>query len=186
MSHDAFGNWLSGFVDGEGCFRLVVEKRGVTPAAGFRIKLRADDAEILDEIRTWWGCGTLFRCDPRYDELRSNAKPGAVFSVHKTADLMRVVVPHFEIYPLRAKKSRDFSIWRQGVELVHLVQQRPQRGLGAGGGAARKWKPDDIERFAHLMRLLKDQRAYESPVIPVRYVEPKKMPLFESLLGGEP
>ena len=38
-----FGDWLAGFVDGEGCFRLHVERNGNYYACHFQIKLRRDD-----------------------------------------------------------------------------------------------------------------------------------------------
>ncbi len=41
-----FGNWLAGFVDGEGCFYFKrVNQTNLVPA--FAIKVRADDPSIL-------------------------------------------------------------------------------------------------------------------------------------------
>ena len=53
--HD-FGNWLSGFCDGEACFVLQADIRhnGAACRASIRIELRDDDTEILYLIQSYW------------------------------------------------------------------------------------------------------------------------------------
>ena len=111
-----FGNWLAGFVDGEGNFQGNSKtKVGYV----FRIILREDDKEILEEIRQRLGVGKLYYRDikknmknwqPKYqsDKLQ-NQWEYAVMSVY---DLVTVVIPYFDKYKLRAKKKIQYKNWR--------------------------------------------------------------------------
>jgi LAGLIDADG endonuclease len=122
-----FGHWLSGFVDGEGCFLLGFhrhrkDRQFIRPTARFTIGLRDDDKAILGEIQAYWQCGTIHK-GHQNQRLRQN--PSAAFEVRKIDHLWRVVVAHFNQYPLRAKKQRDFAIWKLGIELIAERQYRP-------------------------------------------------------------
>lgn len=162
---DAFGHWLSGFVDGEGCFILdwvwVKTRSGrPEPRISFGITLRADDRDILREIRDFWGVGRLYnlRKDPP-------SRPVVTYRITRPGDLFRVVIPHFERHPLRAKKRRDFVIWRRGVELGYRVSRRPRAGR-------KKWTEGDRMEFLAIMKSLKEQRRYEADGEVVPAAEP--------------
>lgn len=113
---DYWGGWLAGFTDGEGCFRIAKQDE-VNPCAcygcRFKINLRDDDKAILQEIQDTLGIGRI------YDGLAStnaglNHQALACFQVSAIADCAEIV-KIFEKYPLRAKKQRDFEIWKQAV-----------------------------------------------------------------------
>jgi hypothetical protein len=58
-SYDAgFAYYLSGFIDGEGCFRVQQHQRG-TATCAFQLKLRRDDEAILHSAQRFLGIGTL-------------------------------------------------------------------------------------------------------------------------------
>jgi hypothetical protein len=108
MTDDAFGHWFAGFTDGEGCFRVKPTNKG-TFQCRFSIGLRADDAPILHEIREWLGFGILVhsgRDSIKQEQWR--------LEVNRKVDTVKLV-EIFDAYPLRAKKARDFAIWRQAV-----------------------------------------------------------------------
>lgn len=163
----AFGNYISGLVDGEGCFRLSVidDKNGRTrQSCKFLIELRLDDAEILVAIRDFWKCGTL-----RERRNRKKGCPQLSYIINDVNALQTTLVPHFEEFPLRAKKGRDFQIWKEGVVLAAEVKGRKRqhkriKGLWAGGGWAPKWEDNDIAKFVKLRDTLKNVRQYADPV----------------------
>jgi hypothetical protein len=99
--------WLSGFTDGEGHFSLAMV-RG-RPVAAFVINLRVDDKPVLDELREAFG-GCVFVA--RYSD--SSRNPEARWNVVAKADLARVV-RYFDRFPLRAKKAREYALWRSAV-----------------------------------------------------------------------
>jgi hypothetical protein len=158
---DAFGHWFSGFTDGEGCFYLgcVKHRRANTPIAQFYINLRQDDRAILEEIRAFLGVGVIY--GHVTNQSQRNAKPQSAFWVHRAKDVNLVLVPHFEKYPLRAKKARDFHIWKQGAELVYRVRCRPRRSLGRHGSAVR-WTDAELAEFDTLASSLRQQRRFET------------------------
>lgn len=165
VDREAFGHWLSGFCDGESTFGMRVgqmydrSKPRTNRTTWFRIALRDDDTELLQLIRSYLECGIM--CF--HDNVRStsNANPSATFSVQAVSDLMTIVIPHFERFPLRSKKRHDFAIWRQGVELMAEIQSRPIIGRLALGGIMPRWTDEDREKFDSLRDLLTDQRGYK-------------------------
>jgi hypothetical protein len=173
IDRDAFGHWLSGFVDGEGCFQLrysrVVSgnRKDVykAPSAGFYIKLRADDTTTLLLIQRYWQAGTLKR---QANGSSRSPNPSSCLAIHRIGILAGVLVPHFERYPLRSKKSRDFAIWKQAVAIWDEVakrenQFRPRR-RGDFQGRYARWQPADTERFLALYDQLRSTRGYDPSI----------------------
>ena len=168
---DAFGHWLSGFTDGEACFylgwRQYADCKRRTPRAIYEIKLRADDAPILKSIQSYWGCGYLFSHAKCY-RPHSDTKPSRSYHVRRISEIIDVVIPHFERFPLRAKKVRDFQIWKEGATLLHTVTQRSvfgRRGKG-GGGTHDRWSAEEYAHFFELVAHLRSQREYNSAHCP--------------------
>lgn len=169
IDRDAFGHWVSGFTDGEANFCLrVVQLRGKTPqpSAIFRIGLRADDAQVVYQIQSFWQCGVTFFNDNRRSNIK-NAKPVIIYAVSKTADLANVVVPHFERYPLWSKKRRDYDLWKQGVGLLDQVQKRklvyrPGHAPNRHGGTFPKWTDAERNTFQELVAAMTQARAYRT------------------------
>lgn len=158
VDREAFGHWLSGFTDGEGSFGLYLHRWSATQqtrgySARFTIALRADDLPALQLIRSFWGCGRL---GTDKQQRLPRGKPSAVLILTRIADLCSAVIPHFERYPLRAKKARDFVIWRQGVELIRHVTSRKRRDRV-------KWLPEHHEEFVRLAGELRQSREFRMP-----------------------
>ena len=87
-----------------GCFTVKVRKSSVNKwgwkiQAIFQIKLNGRDISILKRIPVFFGVGTL-----------NIYKNDAVFIVTSVKDLVLVVLPHFESYPLLTQKFGDFFI----------------------------------------------------------------------------
>jgi len=122
MIDPAFGNWLAGFADGEGYF-MVAGRPPSDLAPRFGIGLRADDRDILDEIRDRWGIGYINRrhytdCGSRkqFNATGYKSRPQYTLRVSKKEALV-VVVETFDRFPLRTKKANDFVLWREAVAL---------------------------------------------------------------------
>lgn len=141
-----FGHWLAGFIDGEGCFAIATNSNRRYPSrcCHLRIQLRDDDTAILEAIRDKTGCGAIYhRTDGPYSPRSSwycYSRPDAV-----------AMVEILDRYPLRAKKARDFAIWR---EAVHVWTQT-RRGPGTTPGNLVAWR-----RMAELQEALQRGRRY--------------------------
>jgi hypothetical protein len=169
-----FGDWLSGFTDGEGSFVLGSFRRKqrnpeygahLALMAHFRIAIRTDDRPILENIQFYFGCGNITNL--KASKHVKNAKPTTTFYVTAPKDLVQVIIPHFEEHPLQAKKAKDFVIWRQGVELIHCVTSRKLKRRRTKGGFFPRWKESEIAEFHSLVQALKSQRTYNAPIIAV-------------------
>lgn len=103
--------WLSGFADGEACFVIAPRTdRGVGWTVRFQIGLRADDVLVLEQLQAAFG-GT-WRFVPRRE-----GNPQAMWTVAGKRELAGLV-DYFDRFPLRAKKARDYAIWRRAVKVV--------------------------------------------------------------------
>lgn len=108
-----FANYMAGLIDGEGCFS--VHKKTVngceTYDCQFTISLREDDAPILVEMqRRLNGIGSI-----AYRPERGNANPQVRYCISSKADC-QVLQLVLSMFPMRAKKLRDFEIWSHALD----------------------------------------------------------------------
>jgi hypothetical protein len=96
-------HWLSGFVDGEGCFTasLFLDQDmtwGLQAQAEFNIVQNNIDKTLLEAIKTYFNDkGSIYK--------RPNNM--SVYVVRKTIDLKETIIPHFERYPLISNKGKE-------------------------------------------------------------------------------
>lgn len=154
-----FGNWLAGFTDGEGCFRIHREKQGEYYACHFQIKMRRDDRRILEQVHEYMGVGRVFDIDvsDADREARPGTNPQCMYLVDTRADCERVREV-FLAFPLRAKKAREFAFWCRALD-AWQVQKRGNRWHG----------PSDKSSMEALWLEMKALRVYsEIPIeIPI-------------------
>ena len=99
--------FVSGLVDGEGCFSVSFSFRkklkvGIETRPSFSISLNRRDLDLLKQIHAFFGCGAI-----RYSKSDRTYK----YESRSISDLTRRIVPHFERYPLVGSKSKDFLIF---------------------------------------------------------------------------
>ena len=109
-----FLNWLAGFIDGEGYFGIVKQKKqrgalGYYYVPQFMIKLRHDDMYILKEIYKVIGIGKVFEMN--YQPPLNKQVKFQITSCPQSLKLIEIL----DEYPLRAKKKRDYEIWKKAV-----------------------------------------------------------------------
>lgn len=145
------GDYIAGFVDGEGCFALkfrrdVRHERKSKPEyfywdIEFAIMLKGDDKEILENIKETLGCGAI-----------STTRKGFVrYAVNRIDDLTGIIVPFFEKHRLHAKKRHDFDLWKETV-VIFDRNQRKGVNTGKGGFQKTKWNVKDLERLKEIQK----------------------------------
>lgn len=148
---DDFGHWLAGFLDGEGTFAITQTSKDGTWRMVCQVLLRRDDQPILEEIRTRTGLGRV-RTRNHFTGL-PGSKPQCIWVVARKDDVLRLV-QILDAHPLRAKKARDYAIWREAVlywnTLPHIHRNRrhdwgPIPGLQARLRAIRAYEPVDAD-----------------------------------------
>jgi len=163
---DSFGHWFTGLVDGEGCFhaRIHIRKDDHVRClvAYFSLKLRADDTPMLEVIRDALGVGHIYKHNEKLSKW-----PQADYRVNHRNDLRRTIVPHFDMYPLRSKKARDYEVWR---EIILKYKCRRANSLTDVQWSKLNW----------LIKSLQQVRGYEfiEPVIARERVRNTQSPLF--------
>jgi hypothetical protein len=113
-SDSDFGHWLAGFIDGEGCFELVPLKGGRLYTARFNLTCRDDELETLEAIRKRTGFGSIYRAHNRRSKTKAN--PVARWSINGKPSVAALIAL-LDRHPLRAKKARDYAIWREAALL---------------------------------------------------------------------
>jgi hypothetical protein len=96
--------WLTGFVDGEGCF-YIKPRKGKSSLQErfylfFRLSQHSKDIILMNNISKYLNCGLI--------EM-STTKKMARFVVDKFSDNMDKIIPFFEKYPLLSIKRLDFQ-----------------------------------------------------------------------------
>lgn len=122
-------HYIVGFVDGEGCFCISLNKNGNRlPEVRliFEIELRGDDEPILREIQTVLGCGNIYRLEyARYAKWQSHVK----LKVSNFGDISQKIIPFFKRYPLRAKKRQQFEKFCLAAEIIRTKQHLTPEGV---------------------------------------------------------
>ncbi len=155
MNNDDFGNWLSGFTDGEGYFgsnyrhiKSKISNKSIYKFdAAFQIQLRDDDKDIIKRIKDHLNCGKIYYY--REYKYKSISKPAVRFEVHNYTELHNIIIPFFERYQLRSKKRYVFDYWKLFVdELFHTHYKHR--------------KQETVRLLIELHKKIIDIRKYES------------------------
>lgn len=98
-------SWISGFVDGEGCFSISFSKReklttGIEVRPSFSIGQKADSVKALENIKNFFDCGSI-RYSPRDGCYK--------YEIRSISEIIKKIIPHFEKYPLQTQKKNDFD-----------------------------------------------------------------------------
>ena len=115
--------WVTGFVDGEGCFHVGINAHAEMTAGyqvlpEFTVVQHARDAQLLHALKAFFGCGVV----------RTNHGDRLAYRVRSQAHLLERILPFFEKHPLRSKKHVDFLKFRD----VLLMMQKGEH-LESGG-----------------------------------------------------
>ncbi len=153
MSKDKLpGDYIAGFIDGEGCFYLTYRSEVRHERIGkpkyyrwtpyFAINIRGDDREILEKIKNTFNCGNIYML--KGGEL-------AQYIIQNIDDLYTKILPFFIKYPLRAKKSYDFKLWADALKISYTNKKNK-----------RKCSPADHQNLFNIRQAM---RNYKSKMI---------------------
>lgn len=117
--------YISGYVDGEGCFTISFSKRpklliGWETKPSFSVSQNQDRAEVLHRMQTYFGAGFI-----RRDYSDKTLK----YEVRSLNDLLEKIIPHFEAYPLLSGKHNDFLFFRDVCFLMKDGAHHTSDGL---------------------------------------------------------
>ena len=116
--------WITGFVDGEGCFHVGIAKHS-DMSTGFQVLLEFTvvqherDVQVLHALKKHFGCGVV----------RRNHGDRMAFRVRKQEHLLKHVVPFFMKHPLKTKKRLDFIKFRKVLLKMSAGEHLTEEGL---------------------------------------------------------
>ena len=124
------GDYIAGFIDGEGCFTIIISKHktkklGLDARLHFEIELRADDEEILQDIQETLKCGRIYLLS--YERYGWN--PHVELKISSIKDIIEKLIPFLRKYPLRAKKRKSFEYFLEAVELFKRKEHLTLEGI---------------------------------------------------------
>ena len=129
--------WITGFVDGEGCFHVGINLHkemtaGFQVLPEFTVVQHKRDVQILQALKAHFGCGVV----------RVNHGDRMAYRVRGQQHLLEHIVPFFVKHPLKTKKNIDFLKFRdivlmmaadihltsEGVEQIRAIAAKMNRG----------------------------------------------------------
>ena len=117
--------YISGYVDGEGCFSVSFSKRdkflvGWETKPSFSVSQNEDRAQTLFLIQKLLKCGFM-----RRDFSDKTLK----FEVRSLDNLISHVIPHFDKYPMVSNKQKDFQLFKRVCFLMQKELHKEKKGL---------------------------------------------------------
>ena len=151
--------WIVGFVDGEGCFHVSINKHkemtaGVQVLPEFTVVQHKRDIQILYALKEFFGCGVV----------RVNHGDRMAYRVRDLNQLMEIIVPFFEKHELKSKKRVDFIRFRRVV-----LKMKDGKHL----------TPDGLEEIRAQKELMNRGRLRESPT----FLETEEIDRAKFLVG---
>jgi LAGLIDADG endonuclease len=126
---ERLGDYLSGYVDGEGTFHIAIQrnpstKNGWQLVPEFHVSQNPERASILLLLKAHLGCG----------RIRRNARAGGrdvslVFVVRNRVDLVDKVIPFFETHPILSEKRLEFEAFASIVKAMHRKEHLSPEGF---------------------------------------------------------
>lgn len=118
-------SYVTGLVDGEGCFSVSFSirqkmKYGIEVRPSFSVSQHQRNKDIILFQQRYFQCGAV-----RFSKRDQNYK----FEVRSIVDLVRYIIPHFEQYPLQTSKQRDFQTFKTVCRLIQTNQHLSKGGL---------------------------------------------------------
>lgn len=116
-------SWISGSVDGEGCFHIAINKLqkmtlGYQVLPEFRLVQHKRDVEILYKIQKHLNVGVVRKNHSNRFELRV-----------RSLSQLNKLTEFFEENPLQTKKKDDFRLFKKVINLMNDRKHLTNEGL---------------------------------------------------------
>jgi hypothetical protein len=116
--------WITGFVDGEGCFHVGISKHsemtiGFQVLPEFTVVQHKRDVNLLYAFKKYFGCGVV----------RVNHGDRMAYRVRDKNHLKERIVPFFIKYPLKSKKLADFKKFCSILRMMDVGDHLDSEGI---------------------------------------------------------
>ena len=116
--------WITGFVDGEGCFFVGINKHpemtaGYQVLPEFVVVQHKNDVQILYALKNYFKCGVI----------RVSFENHMAYRVRGIKHITDVIIPFFEKNDLKTKKKVDFLKFRKIIQLINKKEHLSKEGI---------------------------------------------------------
>ena len=116
--------WITGFVDGEGCFHVGINPHGDMTAGyqvlpEFTVVQHERDVQVLYALKEHFGCGVV----------RVNHAARMAYRVRGIKHLLERIVPFFVEHPLKTRKNVDFQKFRDVLLMMDAGEHLTASGI---------------------------------------------------------
>jgi hypothetical protein len=98
---------VTGIVDSEGNFSINYNSRSKKVSASFKVTQRDHSLIILNDLKNFFNCGNINIDNRKFKTFK--------YTVSKTSDLINIIIPHFDKYPLVGSKHLDFLDFKKAL-----------------------------------------------------------------------
>lgn len=118
-------HWMAGFVSGEGCFFIKTSKSkthklGMSVGLNFIVVQNIRDGYLMESFVQFFGCGSLTIAE----------KSGiARFAVSNFSQIVNIILPIFEEYPILGEKAKDLKDFKEISSLIKSKAHVNKEGL---------------------------------------------------------
>lgn len=110
LTDEEFQQWLVGFSDAN--FGINYRKEGTSNwiSLYYRIQLHNDDVKVLELIHKRLGCGSV-----KTYVSKINKRSYSEFKISDSKDLINILIPIFDSFPLNTTKYLDFLLFKEAL-----------------------------------------------------------------------
>lgn len=106
--------WMAGFITGEGCFFIKINKgrnkAGVGVQLVFQVSQHIRDEVLLKSFITYFKCGHY---------VNPLQKEWGYFRCTKFSDIYNIIIPFFTQFPIRGAKAKDLADWIEASKIIN-------------------------------------------------------------------
>ena len=122
-----FAWYITGFVDGEGCFSVSFTERrkmlmNVEVRPSFALGQNKRSLPAMQRMHSYFGCGAI-----RFSKRDQTYK----YEVRSLSDLRKRIIPHFQKFPLQTAKLNDFATFNWICDQIAAGHHLNRDGLTA-------------------------------------------------------
>ena len=120
--------WIVGFVDGEGCFQISINKNetmtlGYQVLPEFTVVQHEKDVKVLHALKAYFRCGVV-RVN-RKDKTSTRM----AYRVRNVTHLLDIISPFFLEHQLKTQKNVEFRKFRKVLLLMEKGKHLTEEGL---------------------------------------------------------
>ena len=116
--------WITGFVDGEGCFHIGINRHsdlkcGFQVLPEFTVVQHERDVKLLHALKDYFECGVV----------RTNHGDRWAYRVRSKKHLLQRIIPFFVMHPLKSEKREDFEKFHGVLRLMEAGEHLTTAGV---------------------------------------------------------